>query len=55
MTPISRFFFVILLLLPFMATEANADDQWPSKPIKLVVPYAPGLGPDVIRHLLAVT
>jgi tripartite-type tricarboxylate transporter receptor subunit TctC len=53
MTPVSRFVSTLLLLLPFMATEANAQDRWPSKPIKLVVPYAPGGGSDVIGRLVA--
>jgi tripartite-type tricarboxylate transporter receptor subunit TctC len=54
MTIISRIVSLFLLLLPFMGTQAHADDPWPSKPIKLVVPYAPGGGSDVIGRLLAV-
>lgn len=54
MPAISRFIFMFLLILPFLGIEARADDQWPSKPIKLIVPYAPGGGSDVIGRLVAV-
>lgn len=32
---------------------ATAQPAWPSKPIKLVVPYAPGSSPDVIARIMA--
>jgi len=34
-------------------TQALAQSDWPSKPIRIVVPYPPGTGPDVIARLVA--
>ena len=40
-------------LLPLAATAANAADHWPSRPIKWVVPYLAGTGPDIGARILA--
>jgi len=55
MTRASRLVFLFLSLLPFLATTvAHAESPWPTKqPIKLIIPYAPGGGSDVIGRLLA--
>src|SRR5712691_9357997 len=39
-----------LLVLPF-ATQAQ--DSWPSRPVKLIVPSSPGGGTDVYARILA--
>jgi len=44
-----RAFFLMLGLLA--ATLAGAQD-WPSKPIRFVVPYPPGGGTDVIARIV---
>jgi len=52
MASLGRLALLLLSLLP-VAGAAHADEPWPSKPIKLVIPYAPGGGSDVIGRLLA--
>src|SRR5438046_47396 len=34
------------------ATFAAAQDNWPSKPIKIIVPFAPGGGGDAVVRVL---
>ncbi len=40
------------LTMPFAAPAAHADD-YPSHPIKLIVPYAPGGGADAVARIIA--
>jgi len=43
----------VLLALPVLAAApAFAADTFPSRPIKIIVPYTPGDGPDVIARLV---
>ena len=32
---------------------AQAQDKWPSRPLRIIVPYSPGDSPDVIARLIA--
>lgn len=39
--------------LPFLFTATSALAQaWPSRPLKMIVPYTPGDGPDVLARLV---
>ena len=42
-----------LLFAALFALPASAQDAYPSKPITLVVPYAPGGGSDLLGRVLA--
>ena len=41
------------LLLPRFSIPARAQESWPSRPVTLLVPYAPGGSNDVVARLLA--
>lgn len=38
-----------VLLLP---AAASAQDKWPSKPIRMIVPFPPGSSPDLVARML---
>ena len=35
------------------AVPAHADDNWPSRPVKMIVPFSPGSGTDLLARLSA--
>ena len=41
-----------LLTLTVAAATVNADESYPSKPVRLIVPYAPGGGSDIIARIV---
>jgi len=49
---IKRFFVPLLLGLLLATLPASAQD-WPSKPVKIIVPFGAGSTPDVVARLIA--
>ena len=46
-------FALALLCLAVGAGLAQAQDKYPSKPIKIIVPYVPGGATDIVARILA--
>src|SRR3954449_826187 len=44
---------VVALLALFFTALPAASQDWPTKPVKIVVPFGPGSTPDVVARLIA--
>jgi tripartite-type tricarboxylate transporter receptor subunit TctC len=42
----------IVLLLGLLAASTAGAQEWPSKPVRFIVPYPPGGGTDVIARIV---
>jgi tripartite-type tricarboxylate transporter receptor subunit TctC len=47
-----RLSFVLAVGLTVGATQAQAQDKFPSKPIKIVVPFGPGSATDIVIRIV---
>src|SRR3954451_20246387 len=43
----------LLLLLALVSTSALAQQQWPNRPVKLIVAYPPGGSSDLMARIVA--
>ena len=43
----------LVLVLGSVAGVALAQDKWPSKPIRMIVPFTPGSASDVLGRIVA--
>jgi len=44
---------VLALLLPIVGAPAIAQDRYPSRPVKIIAPQAPGGGVDLVARIIA--
>ena len=42
-----------LIIASLVAATAVAQDQWPSKPLRMILPFPPGGGTDILGRLIA--
>jgi tripartite-type tricarboxylate transporter receptor subunit TctC len=52
-TPVTEVIcYAAILMLPSAGVAADAADNYPNKPIRIIVPSAPSSGPDVVSRLI---
>jgi tripartite-type tricarboxylate transporter receptor subunit TctC len=51
--PLIRFFVAVIALLAALQTQAAQAQNWPTRPVKFIVPFGPGAGADIGGRLFA--
>ena len=50
---ISKLMMLLLMALALLCTKVNAQESWPVKPVRFIVPVGPGGAPDRVNRLVA--
>src|SRR5579859_3544269 len=43
----------LLIALAVLVGQAHAEEPWPSKPVRFILPFPPGGGTDILGRLIA--
>ena len=43
---------ILLFILALGGAEASAQDKYPAKPVKVVVPFGPGSATDIVMRIV---